>query len=105
MFGCYNNVENLVACMHHFMEMLIFLSTTCSVPAIGLLPNTTPVEWHHTFHVNVHAIYNCCRLCIPDMIKRNQAGLLIFPLWKCRLPSCEVAYSAAKSAVNAMKKP
>ncbi len=103
--GCYNNVENLVACMHHFYGDVDILINNAGVSAIGLLQDTTPVEWHHIFHVNVHAIYNCCRLCIPDMIKNKSGRIInISSVWGNVGASCEVAYSAAKGAVNAMTK-
>lgn len=103
--GCYNNVENLVACMHHFYGDVDILINNAGVSSIGLLQDTTPVEWHHIFHVNVHAIYNCCRLCIPDMIKNKSGRIVnISSVWGNVGASCEVAYSAAKGAVNAMTK-
>lgn len=103
--GCYNTAQNLVTCMQHFYGDVDILINNAGISAIGLLQDTTPLEWRHIFHVNVDAIYNCCRLCIPDMIKKKSGRIInISSVWGTVGASCEVAYSASKGAVNAMTK-
>ena len=68
----------------------------------GLLTEMAPGEWDRIIRTNLTSLYNVCRTYVPDMV-RKQAGriLNISSVWGLVGASCEVAYSAAKGAVNA----
>ena len=68
----------------------------------GLLTDMAPAEWDAMMRTNVTALYNTCHTFVPDMVSRGSGRILnISSVWGVAGASCEVAYSAAKGAVNA----
>ena len=68
----------------------------------GLLTDMTPAEWDAVIRTNLTALYNTCHTYVPDMVRRQSGKILnISSVWGLAGASCEVAYSAAKGAVNA----
>ena len=68
----------------------------------GLLTDMTPAEWDTMIRTNLTALYNTCHTYVPDMVSRQSGRILnISSVWGLVGASCEVAYSAAKGAVNA----
>ena len=68
----------------------------------GLLTDMAPAEWDAMMRTNVTALYNTCHTYVPDMVSRGSGRILnISSVWGVAGASCEVAYSAAKGAVNA----
>ncbi len=66
----------------------------------GLLTDMKPEEWRRLFAVNVDGAYHCCRLAIPNMVRRKAGRIInIASVWGLCGASCETAYSAAKSAL------
>lgn len=66
----------------------------------GPLWELEPVEWVHTFDVNVAGVFRCCRAFLPAMIARGSGGVIVIgsmtgkrPLWG-RSP-----YAASKLAL------
>ena len=68
----------------------------------GLLTDMPAAEWDEVIRTNLTSLYNVCHTYVPDMV-RNQSGriLNISSVWGQAGASCEVAYSAAKGAVDA----
>ncbi len=68
----------------------------------GLLTDMAPGEWDAMIRTNVTSLYNVCHTYVPDMVQRRSGKILnISSVWGTAGASCEVAYSAAKGAVNA----
>ena len=78
------------------------LVNNAAVSRTGLLTDTTPEDWELLMRTNVTALYNTCRTYVPDMVSRGGGQILnVSSVWGICGASCEVAYSAAKGAVNA----
>ncbi len=70
-----------------------------------LFTDTTPDEWHRIFSVNVDGIYNVLSCVLPQMINRKSGSVVnVSSMWGICGASCEVAYSASKSAVIGLTK-
>ena len=68
----------------------------------GLLTDMAPEEWDRMIRTNLTSLYNVCHTYVPDMVSRQSGKILnISSVWGQAGASCEVAYSAAKGAVNA----
>jgi 3-oxoacyl-[acyl-carrier protein] reductase len=79
-----------------------YLINNAGISYIGLLQDMTPDEWNHILQTNLSSVFYCCKLAIPDMIRR-QAGKIIniSSVWGNCGASCEVAYSATKGGIHA----
>lgn len=78
------------------------LVNNAAVSRVGLLTDTTPEDWDLVMRTNVTALYNTCRVYVPDMVSAGGGQILnVSSVWGECGASCEVAYSAAKGAVNA----
>lgn len=71
----------------------------------GLFQDTTEKIWNRIFSVNVNGAYNCTRLVLPDMISCKYGRIInVSSIWGITGASCEVAYSASKSALTGFTK-
>lgn len=71
----------------------------------GLFSDVTPEEWRELFAVNVDGTYNCIREALPHMIHEKSGSIVtVSSIWGLTGASCEVAYSATKSAVIGLTK-
>jgi len=78
------------------------LVNNAAVSRVGLLTDTSPEDWALLMRTNVTALYNTCHTFVPDMVSRGGGQILnVSSVWGLCGASCEVAYSAAKGAVNA----
>ena len=78
------------------------LVNNAAVSRIGLLTDTSPEDWALLMRTNVTSLYNTCHTFVPDMVSRGSGQILnVSSVWGLCGASCEVAYSAAKGAVNA----
>lgn len=70
-----------------------------------LFTDTTPDDWRKMFSVNVDGIYNVLHCVLPQMINRKSGSVVnVSSMWGISGASCEVAYSASKSAVIGLTK-
>ncbi len=57
-------------------------------------------DWRNMFDVNMDGMYNCTKAVIEHMISRKRGRIInISSMWGISGASCEVHYSASKSAV------
>lgn len=71
----------------------------------GLLQDLSYEEWQEVFNVNVNGVFNCTQLVLPQMIKNHSGKIInISSIWGMTGASCEVAYSASKSAIIGFSK-
>lgn len=88
--------------LHHRFGPVDTLVNNAAVSSIGLLTETSPEEWDRLIRTNVTALYNTCYTYVPDMVSAGGGQILnVSSVWGLCGASCEVAYSAAKGAVNA----
>lgn len=70
-----------------------------------LFTDTTPDEWRKMFSVNVDGMYNVLHAILPQMINAKCGSVVnVSSMWGVCGASCEVAYSASKSAVIGLTK-
>lgn len=70
-----------------------------------LFTQITPDEWRRMFSVNVDGIYNVLNAALPQMINRKSGSVVnVSSMWGISGASCEVHYSASKSAVIGLTK-
>lgn len=81
------------------------LVNNAGVSSFGLLQDISGEEWDRVFAVNVKGAFLCTKLAIPHMIS-NKNGVIvnISSIWGLTGASCEVHYSASKSAIIGMTK-
>ena len=78
------------------------LVNNAAVSRVGLLTDTSPEDWDLLIRTNVTSLYNTCHTYVPDMVSAGGGRILnVSSVWGICGASCEVAYSAAKGAVNA----
>ncbi len=70
-----------------------------------LFTDITEEEWKRMFSVNVDGIYNVLSEALPNMIREHRGSIVnISSMWGISGASCEVHYSASKSAVIGLTK-
>ena len=70
-----------------------------------LFADITDEEWRNMFAVHVDGTFYCTRAVLPAMIAQKQGAIVnISSMWGQVGGSCEVHYSAAKGAIQAMTK-
>lgn len=71
----------------------------------GLLTDMTCAEWEKIMAVNCTGVFLCCRRALPTMIRNHSGSIVnVSSMWGEVGASCEVAYSASKSAVIGLTK-
>lgn len=71
----------------------------------GLLQDLSFEEWQEVFNVNVNGVFNCTQLVLPQMLQKHSGKIInISSIWGMTGASCEVAYSASKSAIIGFSK-
>ena len=91
MFSNIDDIDVLVCCAGIALQQLFTI--------------TTPAQWQRIFAVNVDGVYNCCQCALPFMIHKKSGSIITMSsVWGITGASCEVAYSASKSAVIGMTK-
>ena len=62
-------------------------------------------EWRETFGVNVDGMFLCCQAALPYMLQKHSGCIVnLSSMWGQVGASCEVLYSATKSAVIGLTK-
>ena len=70
-----------------------------------LFTDITDEEWRIMFAVHVDGAFYCARAVLPGMIHRKHGSIInVSSMWGQTGGSCEVHYSAAKGALQAMTK-
>ena len=70
-----------------------------------LFTDITDEEWRNMFAIHVDGAFYCARAVLPEMIHRKRGCIInVSSMWGLTGGSCEVHYSAAKGALQAMTK-
>ncbi len=81
------------------------LVNCAGVAHIGLFTDMTEKEWDHLFAVNVRSAFSVTKAVLPGMISRRAGAIVnVSSMWGEVGASCEVAYSATKSALIGLTK-
>lgn len=81
------------------------LVNNAGVAQIKLFTDITEEDYDRMFDCNVRSVFNCCQLALPDMIHKKQGRIInVSSMWGITGASCEVHYSASKSAVIGLTK-
>lgn len=65
-----------------------------------VITSVTEEEWDNLFNVNVKGMFNVTKEILPIMINKKYGSIInISSMWGVTGGSCEVAYSASKSAI------
>lgn len=76
------------------------LVNNAGVSLIKTLDETSEEEWEDVFAVNVKSAFLTCKRALPYMISRKAGSIVnVSSMWGVAGASCEVAYSASKSAL------
>lgn len=103
--GDYKICEELFEQIHKHFGPLDVLVNNAGISYIGLFQEMKPEDWNRIIQVNLNSVFYCTQLAIRDMLPRKKGKIVnISSVWGITGASCEVAYSAAKGAVNSMTK-
>lgn len=103
--GKYDEVERLFAKASERFGAIDVLVNNAGISHIGLLQDMSIEEWNNIVNTNLSSVFSCCKLVMPDMIRRGSGSIInISSVWGVSGASCEVAYSATKGGINAFTK-
>ncbi len=89
----YNNV------IKHF-NCIDVLINNAGIASQKLINDVSINEWDEMFNINVRGAFLCTQAVLPQMINKKQGAIInISSIWGVTGASCEVAYSATKSAI------
>lgn len=103
--GDYNYVFDMVSTVVKATGGIDALVNIAGISHIGLLTDVSPDMWNNIMSTNLTSIYNTCHCVVPHMVHTKAGKIInISSVWGITGASCEVAYSAAKGAVNSFSK-
>ena len=98
-------VQQMVDTVSHALGNIGILINNAGIAQQKLFTDITDEEWHNMFAVHVDGTFYCTRAVLPVMIRQKQGCIVnISSMWGQAGGSCEVHYSAAKGAIQAMTK-
>ena len=98
-------VQRMVDTVSNTLGGVDILINNAGIAQQKLFTDLTDEEWHNMFAVHVDGTFYCSRAVLPMMIRQKQGCIVnISSMWGQVGGSCEVHYSAAKGAIQAMTK-
>lgn len=89
--------------INRYLGAVSVLVNNAGIAFEGQFQDTTEEMWNRMFAVNVGGAYNCIQNALPSMLTEKSGCIInIASIWGLRGASCEVAYSACKSALIGM---
>ncbi|HWQ58434.1 MAG TPA: 3-oxoacyl-ACP reductase FabG [Clostridia bacterium] len=103
--AAFETVRHMTEEVERALGPITALVNNAGVALDAMLQDTAPEEWKRVFEVNVEGCYNACRCVLPGMIGRGAGAIVnVSSVWGVYGGSCEVAYSASKSALIGLTK-
>jgi 3-oxoacyl-[acyl-carrier protein] reductase len=94
------DVSQMFNCVYENFGVVDTLVNSAGIALQKLFTDVTPEEEQRVFGINLFGTINCCRAALPGMISRKCGRIVnVSSVWGVHGASCEVHYSAAKSAV------
>ncbi len=101
----YEQMHSVMSRCTHDLGHIDVVINNAGIAQQKLFTDTTPNDWRRMFSVNVDGMYNVLHCVLPQMIKRKSGSIVnVSSMWGISGASCEVAYSASKSAVIGLTK-
>lgn len=101
--GNYEVAKELFAQIKKLYGSIDVLVNNAGISYVGLLTDMELSDWDRVIATNLTSVFNCCKLAIPDMVKKKSGKIInISSVWGNVGASCEVAYSASKGGMNAL---
>lgn len=103
--SCRSDVEKMISFAVQKYGEVNVLVNNAGIAEQALFTDITEQMWDRIFNVNVKGTFNCIQAVLPGMINRKSGKIInISSIWGITGSSCEVHYSASKSAVIGMTK-
>ena len=94
------NVDDMFSQINSCCNGIDILINNAGIAQQKLFTDISEEEWDKMFNVNIKGMFLCCKAVVPDMIKNHYGKIVnISSIWGISGASCEVHYSASKSAV------
>lgn len=98
-------VKSMVKLCNDKLGTITVLVNNAGIAEQKLFSDITEVDWRKMFSVNVDGVYNTIHEILPQMLHEKFGSIVnISSMWGVCGASCEVHYSAAKSAVIGLTK-
>ncbi len=94
------DVRNAAEQIHSLCGGVDVLVNNAAVAQIKVFSDITPADWDRMFSVNVRGAFLITKEFLPDMINKKSGKIInVSSIWGQTGGSCEVHYSASKSAL------
>lgn len=98
-------VQRMVETVSSTLGDIDILINNAGIAQQILFTDITDEDWRNMFAVHVDGTFYCTRAVLPTMIRQKQGCIVnVSSMWGQVGGSCEVHYSAAKGAIQAMTK-
>ena len=96
-------MDNLINQIEAYWGGVDVLVNNAGVAQQKLFTDITDEEWRNMFAIHVDGAFYCSRAVLPTMIHKKRGCIInVSSMWGQVGGSCEVHYSAAKGALQAM---
>ncbi len=100
-----NQVQQMIELIEQMWAPVDILVNNAGVAQQKLFTDLTDDDWRNMFAIHVDGAFYCARAVLPAMIHKKQGCIInVSSMWGQTGGSCEVHYSAAKGALQAMTK-
>ncbi len=100
-----NQVQQMIERIEQMWAPVDILVNNAGVAQQKLFTDLTDDDWRNMFAIHVDGAFYCARAVLPAMIHKKQGCIInVSSMWGQTGGSCEVHYSAAKGALQAMTK-
>ncbi|MBP9989539.1 MAG: 3-oxoacyl-ACP reductase FabG [Ruminococcus sp.] len=100
-----SEVDRLFEIAENTFGTVDILVNNAGIAQQKLFTDITDEDYDRMFDCNVRSVFNCCRRALPNMIHNKHGRIInISSMWGIAGASCEVHYSASKSAVVGLTK-